>query len=771
MKKVQIRYISIFALLAMLVLVLAFAVHAVLPSRQAMADTYAPSTVFSAGSGGSVGASEETDGDSYVQFSLSDGGKVHYRRDLALRWFEQAEESTAAGNAIANPGVEKFFHLALNFPAVHFATFKISFESAEENISKEGKATNFLEFVKQGDNVEIFVRNASYNEEENAGDAAAKTIALSQFVGQDLTLSFAAAEEIGNFDVQLQVGEGTADKLGTFTNIGGNFLEYRSIASSTPNTPVTFESALAEGTEETAQLVLVKSLNGQSMKLENGLVNDTAVPVLVLNERIYGFRLGARFSLSYEVIDVCDDSVSPTRSYYLAKKAETEGEYIAPDTGSDDDYKSLTTSTYFMPTAEGDGLTEYVSIRFRLRDDSENETYVYLTWYAAGEDAVKTFPSPADPDSDGDGPASFDYIVVHREQKDPAYLGIEANETEKKNVISDDAQAAIEAYQRELEAAAEKASAGNGSYLYLPSLRGLIGSESVDYRNLDFTVCYKAGSNTSSETSLDYNNLRIELTEEGDYSFRIFATDPSGNGIMLYDEDGDLVEVTTNNIWDLEGVPQFDLRKSEGTGIVYKGVTIEDMEEQSVGYRDSVYDIEDFEIISLGHDVEYTLYWFDSSKVESLPRYSDFVANAKEYTETTYLEARVEIQKFNDAYTEDDSGWDRTDNDYAWDPDSSLSFNPQVAGIYVVKADIVWDDTMNLDPEVTAYQVIEVNNPIDRPPTNSYWLENNITSVVLFAISGVLAIVIVILFVVKPSEKKVEEVDLEQLKGRKKNNK
>ena len=37
----------------------------------------------------------------------------------------------------------------------------------------------------------------------------------------------------------------------------------------------------------------------------------------------------------------------------------------------------------------------------------------------------------------------------------------------------------------------------------------------------------------------------------------------------------------------------------------------------------------------------------------------------------------------------------------------------------------------------------------------------------LFAISGVLAIAIVVLVVVKPAEKNVEEVNLEKLKGQK----
>ena len=64
---------------------------------------------------------------------------------------------------------------------------------------------------------------------------------------------------------------------------------------------------------------------------------------------------------------------------------------------------------------------------------------------------------------------------------------------------------------------------------------------------------------------------------------------------------------------------------------------------------------------------------------------------------------------------------------------------------------------------------IEVRNPVDIIPGVSQWLQNNTVSVVLFAISGVLAVIIIVLFVVKPSDKTVEEVDLEKLKGRKVN--
>ena len=127
-----------------------------------------------------------------------------------------------------------------------------------------------------------------------------------------------------------------------------------------------------------------------------------------------------------------------------------------------------------------------------------------------------------------------------------------------------------------------------------------------------------------------------------------------------------------------------------------------------------------------------------------------------------------EISVYQSDITEDDEAkWNRTDNDYHWDPDSSLSFIPQAVGFYVLK--VVVEDGEYLTKPVAAYQVIEVRNPIDTIPGQSQWLQENVVSVILFAISGVLAIIVVVLFLIKPSEKNVEAVDIEKLKGKKKN--
>lgn len=776
MNKVKVRFLTIASLVVMLIAVLALAVCSVIPRRTAQAVTeveYEPSAVFAAGVGGEVGASE---GDtSYIEFSLADGGKTHFRRDLALKWFSA---DSAEDPSVVKPGKANYFSMQFSFPSVDFETFAIEFQSDEENITKDAQAVNSLVFEKTADGgLTVRVKNASQQDLENDNSELDAGTVAANSVSNDFTLTFAEATDAeavaGDFKVVLRCGDEQVLKS-RFTNIGGNYLEYRSSAATTPNTPITFTAELPEGAAEGAtQSVLMKSLNGQSFALTEGRVQDVTAPVLVLNEEVYAFTLGKKFSLEYEAIDVCDDTVSVSRYYYMAAQNE-DGSYIAPDASEEDDYdySTLGTSTYFMPVTEtpaGQAPVEYVSIYFDLKDgrksdDGKEEVseLVYLTWYAA-PNAVET--------KDG-----FDYIRVDRNEEGPAYTGLTATEgdtaagTENDNVTDGTYDTAVKAYRTALEAAAENTSAGTGAYLYMPSLRGLIYSKFADYRNLQFTVCYYQetqadGDTASSESGLSYNELRIEVDEDGWYRIRIFATDASSNAMKYYNKDGELVDVTTSNVWDIEEIPEFRVY------IDYDGASIEDPGSQDYGYRDRTYTISDFDIIALaGYVEDYALYYFDSDYLaegQTMPSYDDFVENAEQYFTDTYKASMIRINEYNSDVTEDDENWDDTDNAYNWNPSSSLSFVPQRSGIYVVELTVT--DPNRPGTMETAYMAIEVRNPVDVIPGQSQWLQNNITSVVLFAISAVLAIVIVVLFVVKPSDKKVKEVDLEKLKGRPKN--
>lgn len=756
MKKVRVRFITLLSILMLFTLALGCFFAA--PIGDFYASAYTPSNIFAQSTGGDVKAYKETASaeKAYTAFVMKDGGNVYYRRDLALKWFIEEKQAN-------------YFNMEFSFGALTFQELTFAFESAEENITKDGKTTNSVILKNNAGALTAFVKNS---EEEESNE-------ISIDAANGITLSFDETDcNIGEFRVLVN-----EQAIGSFTNVGGYFLEYRSSASSTPNTPITISAKMPEAAKDEAQKIFMKSLNGQTLEVSNGKaaenaeedgtievtggeVVDNAPAVLVLNQKVYAFTLGQKFSLDYEAIDVCDDSVSVNRYYYMNKK-DAEGNRLNPDTAKTSaDYTSLSTSTFFLPTDDkGDGETEYVSIRFFLDDGRKEEGdtrhYVYLYWYAE-DNALEVLK-----DKDN---KEFTYIKVDKTKTGPYYTGITPNATEKKNDIDitkfNDAK---DAYAEAVSAAAENVSAGDGSYFYLPSLRGLIGSDYADYRNLKFSIYYykesqTEGATAATATSLKYNALKFEIEEAGVYKFRVLAVDAAGNSMRYY-LDGELVTVTSSNIWKFDEFPEFRFEAK------YKGATIEEAGEQTLGYRDSEYSISNFTVIALsGIEKDYALYRLNEDKWTSedeLPDYSDFVKNVKDYMkEEKYLNCLEKVSEYNDEVEEDDDEWDKTDNAYKWNPSSSLSFVPQVKGLYVVELTVT--DPNRSNEKKVGYQVINVQNPYDLTPGQSEWLQNNILSVVLFSISAVLAVIIVVLFLVKPSDKKVEEIDLEKLKGGKK---
>ena len=391
MTKSKFRTITIAALSFLLALFLSLAAGMIMPRAAVSAEEYAPTNIFSAGSNTTVSRTED-DGAEYISFTHSvNTSSAFYRRDLALKWFAAAREAS-------------YFSLTLAFPELNFTEYTLTFQGEEENVSEEEVSENSLVFLHDEDGSRAVVVNA----QGEKGEEVAVDLSGDVVVSMD-------EEDCASGEFAVYVN-GT--KAGVFTNIGGYYMEYLSSASDTPRTPVTFEATAYAG--ETL-VVLVKQLNGQSFKLnEDGYVVDDTAPVLVLNSEVYPFRLGSKFSLDYEAIDVCDASVTVSREYYVAEIDDEGGVHVP----TDDDYKTLTTSTWFMPSDDaGEEEVQYVSIRFTLDDGrdgaDEDEAPVYLVWYAA-EGASVSF---------GSGETELGFILVDRAQEGPVYTGLTATGT------------------------------------------------------------------------------------------------------------------------------------------------------------------------------------------------------------------------------------------------------------------------------------------------------------------------------------------------------
>lgn len=706
-----------------------------------------------------------------LKMQIKNGGKVDYRRDLALKWYEGANDA-------------KYMSMSFKLANTNFSKLTFTVETESLTATKDGKAINQIVFTKTND--DVFVK---------VNEGTEYPVAIENGASKKLTVSLGAGQAENQFDVLL-TEEGSAQKsIGTFENISVNFAEYDSGETSS----LKVEATNTEGTAD----VLFYELNGQSLEVnKDKKFTDNKAPVLVVNEDIDGFVLGTAFALDFEVIDVLDGSISKTAlEYYQFNPADAEAK---EGVVADPVYKKLTTSTtYFHETNyekttdemtsvyKETGGTEYVSIRFNLVDDGDNKFTYYLGWYL-DKAKVELDQQYATLDSKY---TDVDYVQVYSNENEisPYYTFNKRNDTEKTDEL-DETNVAYQAFVTALEdlqgTDGKGLTAGEGSYLYLPSMKNMI-SDNGGYSNLRFTISYKTTSNNTARTSsnLASSSLKLELTQAGVYEFKIFAVDKAGNAMKYYNEEGELVDVTSSNVWDFDAIPTFSVN------VINAGLKVEDESkkvETEVIY--GKYDLPDFDIIGSSDANEtYSIFYLDETVVGGITSnqltsvsYDALVEKAAELkkngatetgielyklayatkvaeangnvTATKILEALKEIQKYNDKINKEDhpDEWNvEYGNSYEW-KESSKTFIPQKMGNYLVLACFTDPDIAAFD--VGAYMIVEVEAEEDVIYGETDWLKNNIASVILFSIAGVMLILIIILLVVKPSDETLEEV-------------
>ncbi len=758
------------------------------------------SSVFTSSTGGGVidvetAAGAET---GTLRFTLANGKSVALKRDLALKWYEDED-------ADGTP-TEKYLDMKFSFKnKADFKTVTFKMESASTVVTESNKAEN--EVVFSVENGELFVS-------VNGGTKAAVT-------SDDISLSLAKATEdvFGAFDVMVN-----GAKVGTFHNVGANYADY----SAGKMTPLSFK-AETEGEKEA--VLLFKELNGQKFdEIKDEKITDTAAPVLVVNQEISSFQYGAAFSLSYEKIDVLQDtSLTETLYYYQYNPADPEVNYE----------KKLTTTTYFMDTVyyeDANGLytkddankpatatatsvlskegMEYVSVKVKLGDKKNSAEY-YLSWYANAT-VSKTLTK------DGN-PVATDYIVVDANTDGAEYKYIVADDTTKTNKYTQNGQvgtpeeqeaaeekllAEVKKYEEGLLADVAKDTKASGdSYINLPALDWLIG-DNGGYRNLRFTISYKTPSSTASKTasSLQYNGLKFSVSEEGQYEFKVFANDVAGN-TMKYYVDEELVTVNSTNVWDIEEIPSFKFTiKDEPVSIKEDASKTSDKKAEKI--LDSTYTLSGITVQGAKNAKSlFALYRFDDSKYDKAiseetlltVTYEKLIEKARaSFSEVgqdkkfaSYLDLYVhtyaaeiaeilkgatpteeevkavkncfvKINAYNAEITEenDKTAWEEY-NQYRWD-ESSKSFKAVTEGNYLIFADY-YEDYLPIQ-RAAAYKLIVVDSKadvIEGESQFSAWVKNNILSVVLFGVAGLMLIAIVILLLVQTSDETLEDVDAE----------
>lgn len=774
--------------------------------------TYKLTDVFGAGTSKTELKAKKYEGDekSTASFVFADGDYAYLKRDLAFKWFEGKNDA-------------RYLKLNFGFNELNFNTFTFKFESESAVANENEKATNSVRFKNMAGGLVAYVLNGEiveYTAKEKSELDAKKTAGtlteaesnrleeINEFIAKDT----AAAEQgkvitiAGGQDVTLALTEGTKYAefnvsvddvvIGTFTEIGANYGDY------TYDKMYPLEmKAETEGGKKTE--LFLNEINGQKFnEIVDDKIYDTAAPVLVVNEDVNGFLLGTAFALDYEKVDVLQStSLSEEKKYYQYNPADTKVSYDA----------SLTTSVYFMDTVyykdadnkayadAGEGRTattvakenkgeEFLAVQITLGDkvfkstSGDKTQKVYnLAWYA-NADAIREKQFGED---------KTDYIVLNR-NNDGAYY---------KTTSADEAQ--VKGYEDALKLASEDVYAGSNSYIYLPSLDWLIGDNN-GYNSLKFTISYKTESSTSAKTSssLSYNALKIATTEEGAYEFKVFATDKAGNPMkaML---DGKEVNVTTSNIWDIDEIPSFSF------DIANLGLKVEDPSSSTSRLVNKVLD-ESYTLSGLtvvgasNQQSEYALYRIDTSKYTGttaisqkvltgitfekiklnaaskladvgngktfasyldlyLDVYAGLVADAVNGDKAAVKACFTEIQEYNEKITEADAEWEEY-NKYKWQS-ASKKFTTAEEGEYLMLANF-WEKELPMQ-RAAGYKIVSVESKTDEIEGESNWLKNNLVSVILFSIAGVMLILIIILLLVKPSDETLEDVD-KKVKAKKK---
>ncbi len=759
--------------------------------------TYSISNVFATDTSNSAVMSFETVSDKQVAyFEMANGQSVYMPNDLALKWYE-------------NKDTAKYLKLAFAFKTLDFESVTFEIESAASVATEEEKSYNAIKFTVDSEKkVSVVIVN---------GKAESAAIPTTITAGSEVTVELTAGSAFDSFGIKLN-GATLSEE---FTEIGADYAAYETGKTNSLKVNATTKN-------DDKAVVYLHEINGQRFDnlTTDGKLVDTAAPVLVINEDINTFEFGTQFSVAYEKIDVLQSSgLSETKRFYQFNPADTEAKhetfttnpyfleltYYYKDNNGTIEYSNEAKQGFTATSARAEEGKEYVSITFTLSDKFTQKKEYNLSWYAT--DVVSK--------------SNVDYIVVDQNEEAPTYSYIVKDEANNKNVYSANGQVgdaisqqaakealygkadgstkgAADVYQELVEKAAQDVYAGSSSSINLPAIDWLI-KDNGGYRSLKFTISYRKPSTTASgsptgSSNLSYNGLKLTTTEVGKYEFKIFAVDKAGNTMQYYDNDGELVALDKDNVWDIDEIPSFEFT------IKNKGIKVDELKDSEKVTKktlDQTYTISGLKVAGVTNEESaYALYRFDDSqyvgptitkaarlgvKFETIQTKAKSelsnVGDGKKYA--TYFDLYLElyakeiaaaisgnandikacfksVQKYNSAITEDDAEWEEY-NKYQWNP-TSKSFTAAEKGDYLILADFSeYELSTN---RAMAYKYVEVGTNVVIEGESQFvaWVKNNVVSVVLFGIAGLMLIAIVILLFVKPSDETLEDVDAKAAK-------
>lgn len=735
---------------------------------------------------------------------LSDDGNVIMKRSLALQWKTSATETN-------------YYTVKFALADTNFTTLTLSMDAGAAWTTVDDVTRNKVTFTNQSGVVSVSV-NGIVASGVTVSANTQLTLRLAKETGNDYGEYSVYLNEnkigvftnIGENYAQYSSAEKSYPLMFTADVVGENVTT--SVLLTEVNGQQFNNLKLEEGIENKEDKALETALKAAE-------IVDNAAPVLVVNEEIDTFLLGTAYTLDYTALDVLKSSSLTTKAQFYQWNPEkgdpatddyselkSSSTYIKPlnyhitaggakeDVVTPDDNGVYPDSTETTTVYSQYGM-EYVSILYKLGDDAFDGVTYDLAWYANNTEAH----------------GATQYIKFDRGTEGAYYKHIDVDDTNNKNFFDEAAfNSDLSVFQQQLDKNAENPTNDKVS---VPSLEWFI-DDNNGYGDLKFTISYKTPTSSSASTSssLSATKLEIAVSSEGWYEFKVFAVDKAGNSMKYYDEEGKKVSVSSSNVWEIDAIPSFLFRIGNKELKVYESTTAKPADRRESEILDTTYTFDDIKVIGASNKKEdYKLYKVDLDKYNKdaqagyklsrnsltdvtytalyeqvkarianltaaqieadehfdlyLTAYAELLAKSLgcesdaeiSATAANIKKSFVEIKEYDSRITKDNAPelWEEY-NKYNWKP-AAQSFKTVEEGSYLVVADYYESDIYV--QRATAYKLVNVESKADVIEGEKQWLKNNIISVILFSVAGVMLILIIILLLVKPSDETLDDVE------------
>ncbi|MDE7301408.1 MAG: hypothetical protein K2N47_04480 [Clostridia bacterium] len=346
----------------------------------------------------------------YTLFSIGHNQTVEYRQNLAYKWKlaehkkkDEEGSSTTTSKKSTMPEYEKGedgqfnvlegkFSMELGFQNRSFKKYFVKFQSQQYTYTKDNITENYLAFIPNGDNIELYIVQSEDelpSKEEGADDTDKAPVVCSFKVGDRVKVSFGDFDA-GDYTVNVAVnGEDKGE--GKFKNVYEAYASYIS-SGDTAVTPLIFSAEVDEDSGDVAEMVIY-NMNGQSFEQKmNGSeyrITDDTPPVICFTSTPNYVEYGKSLNFSYKVIDVVISSPYSTAYYYVLSGDQYDGTGAGYEKAFDPeqfDYTEKKTEDGTATQAEGDELKKWENPFIKVTSGSsiriirDDQTFIPQTY-------------------------------------------------------------------------------------------------------------------------------------------------------------------------------------------------------------------------------------------------------------------------------------------------------------------------------------------------------------------------------------------------------